>query len=142
MKKFLPALWALMVLTALGSCREGDSDQSILAVVESNVAAMNGKDLEAYMSTLHPEAPHYQATREHLARLFEHREFRVELLEARVVEKSKDLAGVRYVQIVRETDRGRPARDVKRVGYLVMKKSRGAWKILDSRVIEEAPLEP
>ncbi|MFO8055825.1 MAG: hypothetical protein R6V10_00830, partial [bacterium] len=93
----------IFMCLAFFCCKQEKSEfaDEILAAVRKNAEAMNSKDLEAYMSTIHKDSPAYSESREKIKKAFQEYDLRTDIKSLSVKEASGEEAKVEFVQVTR-----------------------------------------
>ncbi len=103
------------------------SDQ-VLAVVRSQLDALNRKDLPAVMAVLDPESPGFEQTKAMTAKVFRDYDLHYTFKDLAVESVTNDEAHVRFSQVTEKVS-GPAFRNNRVDGEHILKKRNGAWKI-------------
>jgi ketosteroid isomerase-like protein len=132
---FLTASAGLLMISILISCLNCNSnvDPQIVKVLKDNLKAIENEDLEAYMATLHPDAPGYWNTRESTIELFKYFDTDAKLERISLVEKSKNEAKIRVEQysILKQ---GNESMKNRTTATHLLRKYNGKWHIYNSSI--------
>jgi len=114
--------------------RKTNDNREIISVIYKNSRAFENKDLEKYMSTIHEESPYYVETK----RMFEEfiddgYEFKQEIKNIKVINKSDNEAKVEYYQITIKIS-GPSFNDNEIEAITTLRKSNGEWKIYTTEI--------
>ncbi len=117
------------------------SDESIKALIYKSFRALEEKDINAYMTTVHPLAPGYKLTKEEMGKILKLYDFDFDILELDILQKQTDKAEVELVYTIKRLDMQET--DTLRVyGDYLLQKRNGEWKIyLASELVNEYPKE-
>jgi hypothetical protein len=107
------------------------TDGEITSVIYKNLNAMENKDIQSYMATIHEQSPIYAQTEQALPIYFNTFDLKCELKDVKVIEKSDQEAKVKFVQITKKVS-GPAFRNNKLTGIHILKKSEGKWKIYNT----------
>jgi hypothetical protein len=108
---------------------------SPVAVVRSQLDALNREDLNAAMNALHPSSPGFQQTKAITAELFNIYDIRYTFKKITLESGTNDLAKVRFSQISKKIA-GPQFRNNRIDGVHILKKYNGQWKIYDTQTIK------
>jgi ketosteroid isomerase-like protein len=108
-----------------------ETDDEITSVIYKNLNAMENKDIQSYMATIHEQSVIYAPTKQAVQQVFDTYDLKCELKDVKVIEKSDQEAKVKFVQITKKIN-GPAFRNNKLTGIHILKKSDGKWKIYNS----------
>ncbi len=138
----MKALWRIGILglvIAAASCSRKPEDETVintmLAVIDENVAAMQRRDLEGVMATIHPDSPLYAETRNAMTQIV-NLPVAFDFEQIEVVAANDTEARVDYVQVTRATSDEIGFRANRLRGTHVLRPDSGVWKIYDTRIHE------
>jgi len=116
------------------------SDAAIMDVLRRNIRASNDEDVAAYMATMHPSSPGYEATEAALLEIVRVYDLSYTLERADVVAVSEDEAAISFVLVTRRVS-GPAFMDNRIAGTMNLRKYRGEWKIYDQTLdhVESLP---
>lgn len=137
MKSLLAPLFAALLLPFfLGGCEKAAPpapDKTVyFQAIEENVHAMEKKDLEAVMATIHPKAPSYASTREIVADMFKTLDLKCTLSDLQVVTATPEEARVSFTQ---KTEKAGGTGDFQNnilKGVHILRPDNGKWKIVNT----------
>ena len=137
MKRLSIALIAAIVaITAVPGCsQEAKTPNDPASVVQENINAMNGEDLDKAMATIDEQSASYDQTKKVAKQLFELYDLKYELDSLKVISQTDDDARVECIQITTKV-KGPAFRDNRIVFVHSLKKSEGNWKIYNSKVVK------
>ena len=107
-------------------------ENAVLSTVKDNVNAMQNKDLEGVMATVHPDSPSFGSTREVLQDLFKKYDLRITLSDLKIVSATPEEVKVSFVQ---KTERLKGPVDLQSSvcdGVHTLRKDHGKWKIYNT----------
>ena len=135
MKKAFILIMVIVItgILAMGCSSKTDNDNEITSVIYKNLAFAENEDIESYMGTIHEQSPKYALTEKQIEQTFNTYDLTHRLDSIKVVEKSDQLAKVKYVQITEKVD-GPAFKNFKITGTHILKKSNGKWKLFASEV--------
>lgn len=105
-------------------------DEELFAILEENMKAMQDKDLDAYMETIHSESPAYDTTRQTIEQMDVYT-LEMELSDLEVVNKTEEEASVAYKQKTVKVD-GPEFMNNEVTGVQVLRPENGTWKIYNT----------
>ena len=118
----------------LWGCGAGiPEDEVLISVVEKNLQMSQEENTEGILETIHEEAPGYSTLKQGLEQMFNAYDFSYELKEADVLDKSRDEARIHFIQVTKKIS-GPEFQDNEVEGIHTLKRSKGAWKILNTEV--------
>ncbi|MEI9894039.1 MAG: hypothetical protein WDN28_09160 [Chthoniobacter sp.] len=133
MKSLLvPLLSVLALAFVMGGCDRSASapDQAVLfQTVEDNVHALEKKDVDAVMATIHPQAPSFESTREIVGEMFKAVDLKYSLSDLKIVTASPDEARVSFVQRTEKTGGTGGFQNNIVQGIHTLRPDNGKWKI-------------
>lgn len=117
----------------------GTDEPQIRDVLRENVRALENNDLDAYMETIHPEAPLYDSTEENVSQLIAQFEIDVDLtIES--IEVDGDHAEANVIQENRETSGAADYQDTRVYITHELRPYQGEWHLYDSNIRDSEPL--
>jgi ketosteroid isomerase-like protein len=108
-------------------------------LVRESVAASQRRDLPAYVATLDPDAPLFDAAANEAARAFAEHDLDYQIVDLRVLVVKGDKATVAFGFAVRSRGNDDFANQVV-TGVLVARRRQGKWKLRETRAIGSVPL--
>ena len=124
----LPALSFVLMLSACDKKTPPDREQLFLAVHE-NLHALEKKDVETVMATIHPESPVFGSTREAIETMFKSVDLKFTITDLRLVSATPDEAKVSFVQKTQKVGGDAPFQDNIVEGIHILRPDKGTWKI-------------
>jgi len=129
---FFSLLFASALALVFAGCEKSATppDSAVLfQVVQDNVRALEKKDMEAVMSTVHPKSPSYASMRGVMGDMFKVLDLKCTLSDLKVVNSSVDEAQVSFVQKTEKV--GGSGNFVGNVveGVHTLRPDNGKWKI-------------
>ena len=115
------------------SSQPADSPDEVVQVVFDNVIAANREDLGAYMATIHPDSPRYNATQTSIRSAFSLYDLSYEIFIPEMIEQDKFEAIISFVLTTRKVQ-GPAFQNNTVTGEMTLRKYEGEWKIYDQRV--------
>jgi hypothetical protein len=116
-----------------GFAPKTETDRDVTSVIYENLNAMEKRDLQSFMATIHEQSPVIAQTEQMALQLLNTYELSCELKDVKVIEKSDQEARVKYVQITKKVS-GPEFRNNKVTGIHILKKSDGKWKIYNTEI--------
>jgi len=107
-------------------------ENAVFSTIKDNLNAMQNKDMDGVMATVHPESPSYGSTREVLLDLFKKYDLRFTLTDLKVVSATPSEVQVSFVQ---KTERLKGPADLQSSicdGVHTLRKDHGKWKIYNT----------
>ncbi|MDR3403512.1 MAG: hypothetical protein P4L99_13525 [Chthoniobacter sp.] len=133
MKSFLTPLLSVLALAfVVGGCQRSSTppDQAVLfQAVEDNVHALEKKDVDAVMATIHPQAPSFESTREIISEMFKAVDLKYTLSDLKVVSATPDEARVSFLQKTEKTGGEAGFQNNIVQGVHTLRPDNGKWKI-------------
>ena len=128
----LPLLPILALALVFGGCEKTAPapDSAVLfQTLRDNVSALEKKDVDAVMATIHPKAPSFESTRAIVSDMFKAIDLKYTLTDLKVVTASEDEAQVSFVQKTEKKGGAGefPGNIVE--GIHTLKLDNGKWKI-------------
>ena len=124
---------AAVIGKPLFSSQPAESPDEVVQVVFDNVIAANREDLGAYMATIHPESPGYNATQTTIRSAFSLYDLSYEIFIPEMIEQDKSEALISFVLTTRKV-RGAAFQNNRVTGEMTLRKYEGEWMIYDQRV--------
>jgi S1-C subfamily serine protease len=106
------------------------SDESIKTVINKAFQAMEEKNLEAYMSTVHKFNPAYREMKEDFKEVFLNYDFDFTVLEIEILEKTYEYAEVDILYTFKNLSNPQDQNVYRVSGEYTLAKENGRWKIL------------
>ena len=133
MRKAFILITFVACLLAVGCSQKTENDSGITSVVYENMKYAQNEDIENFMATIHDQAPKYASTEKQIQQSFNTYDIKYKLEEVKVIEKSDQIAKVKFVQIAEKIN-GPVFRNYKVTGIHILKKSNGKWKIYSTLI--------
>ncbi len=112
----------------------GPDEKVLFDVVQENADAVNKKDVDAVMATIHPQSPKFAETREAVTRVFASVTPKVAPQDLKVIQSSPEEARIRLV-LKTEKIEGERTVPVGLVEELeTLRPDNGKWKIYDTEI--------
>jgi len=133
MKSLLtPLLSVLSLAFVLAGCEKSapPPDQAVLfQTIQDNVHALEKKDVDAVMATIHPQAPSFDSTREIISEMFKAVDLKYTLSDLKVVTAGPDEARVSFMQKTEKTGGEAGFQNNVVQGIHTLRPDNGKWKI-------------
>lgn len=132
---FAPLLSVLFLAFVVGGCEKAKPtpDKAVLfQVIEDNVHAVEKKDVEAVMATIHPKAPSFGSTREIVGEMFKVLELKCSLSDLKVVTASPEEARVDFIQKTEKIGGSGEFQNNIVKGVHILRPDEGKWKIFNT----------
>ncbi len=138
-----PLLTALFVC-ALAACtaKPRVDEAAVFGAIRENLKAMERKDINAVMATVHPETANFEASREVIAEVLTKYDLRYEVRDLKVVNTTGDEVKVSFVQQTRRVGGEPDLPDNLVEGVHTLKKDGDKWKLLRTVNIRVTSLQP
>lgn len=131
------ALLGAAALCLAGCGKVTDADKAAaLAVVQENLAAMKEKNVEKITATVHPNSPHFEASKFAGAQY----DLLYDLKSAEIESAKGDTIRVRFVQETRKLSGPAELKDNRVVGVHTVRRDGAAWKLWSTEVLERTEL--
>jgi ketosteroid isomerase-like protein len=117
-------------------------ENAVFSSIKDNLKAMQNKDLEGVMATIHPDSPSFGSTREVLLDLFKKYDLRFTITDLKIISATPEEVKVSFVQ---ETERLKGPEDLQSSrckGVHTLRKDHGKWKIYNTNSGRAEPLHP
>jgi len=101
----------------------------LFATIQDNVKALENKDVDGVMATIHPRSPSYGSTRKMLEEMFSSIDLKFTLSDLRVISASPTEARVAFVQKTEKVGGGHEFHDNTIEGTHILRPDMGKWKI-------------
>ncbi|HSI11796.1 MAG TPA: nuclear transport factor 2 family protein [Chthoniobacter sp.] len=117
-------------------------DKAVLfKAIEDNVHALEKKDMDAVMATIHPKAPSFGSTREFVGELFKALDLKCDLSDLQVVTASPEEARVSFTQKTEKTGGTGEFQNNIEKGVHILRPDEGKWKIFNTIQISVTGLD-
>ena len=117
-------------------------DEKVLfQAIEDNVEAINKKDLDAFMATIHPKAPTFASTRDTVGKMLASVDLKFTVRDLKVVTSSPDEAQVSFVQTTEKVGGDAPFQNRIMEGVHTLRPDNGKWKIFGTAAGKVTPLD-
>ncbi|MEP6668156.1 MAG: hypothetical protein ABJF10_03335 [Chthoniobacter sp.] len=129
---FAPLLSVFALAFMVTGCQRAGTppDKAVLfQTIEDNVHALEKKDVEAVMATIHPQAPSFDSTREIISEMFKAVDLKYTLSDLKVVTANPDEARVSFVQKTEKTAGEAGFQNNIVQGIHTLRPDNGKWKI-------------
>lgn len=126
-------LAGLLVILAT-ACSNNGGGSSPEGVVKMNAEYMDKEDLDGSLSTIHPESPAYESSKQMTSKLFEVYDLDYKLEKVELVEENKNEARVKFVQLTTKKS-GPEFRNNRFTGVHILRKYNGNWKIYSTESV-------
>jgi hypothetical protein len=116
-------------------------ENAVLSAVKDNLKAMEKKDMDGVMATIHPDSPSYGSTKDVLLDLFKKYDLRFTLTGLEIVSATPEEVKVRFMQ---QTERLSGPEDLQSSRCEVvhtLRKDHGKWKIYNTYSGRAVPLD-
>ncbi|MFZ2324450.1 MAG: hypothetical protein WAV89_12240 [Ignavibacteriaceae bacterium] len=137
MKKILFARFVfIFVITLLVvSCSSKKDYLTPEDTINANAEYLNKEDLDGAMSTIHPESPDYEGTKELTEKILERYDLSYKIEDIKVIEENDNEAKVRFTQVVKKI-KGPEFKDNRTTGIHTLKKDGDSWKIYSTEMVK------
>jgi hypothetical protein len=115
-------------------------DKVLFQAIEDNVQAINKKDLDAFMATIHPNAPTFASTRDTVGKMFRSVDLKFTVKDLKVITSSPEEAQVSFVQTTEKAGGDAPFQNRIMEGVHTLRPDNGKWKIFGTAPIKVTPL--
>jgi hypothetical protein len=115
-------------------------DKVLFQAIEDNVQAINKKDLDAFMATIHPSAPTFASTRDTVGKMFSTVDLKFTVKDLKVITSSPEEAQVSFVQTTEKVGGDAPFQNRIMEGVHTLRPDNGKWKIFGTAPIKVTPL--
>lgn len=137
MKSFVAPLFAALLLPFVwGGCEKPAApapDKTVLFhVIEDNVHAVEKKDADAVMATIHRKAPSFASTREIVGEMFKTLDLKCTLSDLQLVTASPEEARVSFTQKTEKTGGEGDFQNNIVKGVHILRPDDGKWKIFNT----------
>jgi len=137
MKSFFAPLFAALLLPLIwGGCEKPAApapEKTVLfQVVEANVHAVEKKDTDAVMATIHPKAPSFASTRDIVSEMFKTLDLKCTLSDLQLVTASPEEARVSFTQKTEKTGGEGDFQNNIVKGVHILRPDDGKWKIFNT----------
>lgn len=135
MKNIWLVTFTLLVTVGFIGCPQQDQDEVIIAVIRTNITAMEQENIEGVKRTIDDSSPGYAMTIDMTEEIFQQYDLKYTLESAKVIEKKGDRARVWFIQIT-EKSSGPAFRDNRLTGIHTLRKISGSWFITTTEIVE------
>lgn len=137
MKSFFAPLFAALCLPfVFGGCEKPAApppDKTVLfQVIEDNVHAVEKKDADAVMATIHSKAPSFASTREIVSEMFKMLDLKCTLSDLQVVTATPEEARVSFTQKTEKTGGEGDFQNNIVKGVHILRPDDGKWKLFNT----------
>lgn len=136
--KILVLSLSVFIFSSLHAVAGDDIAESIKAVVDKNIQATQGEDLDAMMSTIHTQSPAYLTTKQQMPLIFENFDLRYQIVSYTFIGFNAPYAIARVRQRTTKTSGAAFKNNVMDM-IQVFRKERGAWKYWNQMMLDIQP---
>ena len=148
MKKIIIVISAILVIAVVGILFNSRGKQqftsvptsTFLPVLEQQIDALNNKDIDSYMQTIHEGSPFFESTKSLLVNQFKNYNQTFKLVSWEVVGATNDEIKVKVVQTTKNAE-GSEKKDTKVTATHTLRKSGNSWKIYSTVIDKTEYLE-
>lgn len=115
-------------------------EKAVFATIRENLIAMQNKDLNGVMATIHPESPGFATTRSALEDLFKQSELRFTLSDLKIVSATPEEVKVSFVQKTEKISGPPEIQGSITDGVHTLRKDHGKWKLYGTAPGTATPL--
>lgn len=133
-KLFLAPLVIILSIIILISCGKKDYETPE-EVVNANAEYMNKEDLDAVMTTIHPESPSYPATEAMAKQIFDRYDLNYKIENVKVLEENATEAKVEFTQLTTKI-KGPEFHNNRTVGIHTLRKDGNSWKVYSTEMVK------
>ena len=145
MKRFLiPVLFVLALAISFAGCEKvapAPDNAVLIQAIQDNVHALEKKDIDAVMATIHPQARSFESTRQIVSEMFKAIDLKYTLSDLQVVSATADEAQVHFVQQTEKTGGDGQFQPNIVTGVHTLRPDQGKWKIYSTRQISVTGLD-
>ena len=121
---------ALGTTLALFACKKPIASREVLfGAIHENVHALEKKDVETVMATIHPDSPQFEGTREAVVEMFAKVDWKYTLSDLRIESATPEEVKVSYKQKMEKVGERGEFLDTIVEGIHTLRPDKGAWKI-------------
>ncbi len=120
---------ALGLALALFACDKPKTEEVIFGAIHENVHALEKKDVETVMATIHPDSPAYAGTREAVEAMFKMVDWKYTVSDLRIEEATPDEVKVSYKMRMEVVGEGSQFVSNIVEGVHTLRLDKGRWKI-------------
>ncbi len=117
---------------------------TIQPAVEETIRAqarmLNARDIDGYMSYIHPDSGNYGATRDAVADEFDTKEMRYTVEKLTPVSIQEDEVKMDFAQLVEQT--APITKSVRMTGQHTLRRDNGKWKVFDTKLASISVVSP
>jgi hypothetical protein len=127
----IPAAILVSTTLAVSACQRVTESDKVAAVetVKANVVAMQAKNMDAIMATIHSQSPHFEQTKMITQRMFELYDIDYKLETVEVETATPDTIRVRFAQKMSKTRGPEEFVSGTMTGVHVLRRDGGSWKL-------------
>jgi len=132
---FAPLFTVLFLALLVSGCEKPQPppDKTVFfQAIEDNVHALEKKDLDAVMATIHPKAPSFASTREIVGEMFKTLDLKCTLSDLQLVTASPEEARVSFSQKTEKTGGNGEFQNNIVKGVHILRPDEGKWKIFNT----------
>lgn len=132
---FAPLFSVLLLAFVVSGCEKPQPppDKAVFfRTIEDNVHALEKKDLDAVMATIHPKAPSFASTREIVGEMFKALDLKCTLSDLQLVTASPEEARVSFTQKTEKTGGTGEFQNNIVKGVHILRPDEGKWKIFNT----------
>ena len=132
-RSFLAALLLALAFAITGCQRITEADKvAAVDVVKQNLAAMQTKNLDAMIATIHSQSPHFEQTKMITQRIFQLYEINYSLKSAEVESATPDAIRVRFEQVMVRMKGPEDFKSNRVSGIHILRRDGSQWKLWSS----------
>ena len=120
---------ALGLALALFACDKPKTEEVIFGAIHENVHALEKKDVETVMATIHPDSPVYAGTREAVEAMFKMVDWKYTVSDLRIEEATPEEVKVSYKMRMEVVGEGSQFVSNLVEGVHTLRLDKGRWKI-------------
>jgi hypothetical protein len=127
---FIRLALALGLGLALFACDKPIADKAVIVgAIHENVHALETKDVETVMATIHPQSPFYKDTKEVVQEMFRSVDLKYTLSDLKIVSASPEEVKVSFTQKTEKVGGEAPFENNIVEGIHTLRPDKGTWKI-------------
>lgn len=104
-------------------------------LVNANIKYMNEEDLDAVMTTVHPDSPSYPATEAMAKQIFDRYDLNFKIENIKLIEENETEAKVEFTQLTTK-NKGPEFHNNRIVGIHTLKKDGNSWKVYSTEMVK------
>lgn len=138
-------LFALVLVCGLGACAPKPQldEAAVFKTVEDNVRAMEHKDIDGVMATVHPKSSGASSeARAEIEGIFARYDLKYTLSDMKIVSETPEEVRVRFVQKTEKSGGDADFTDFIVEGVHSLRKDGDKWKLFDIVITKTTPVKP